>query len=152
PLAGSEQRGAAAADPFLFQNAYYVLTPGSHAGEATVARLGGFIETTGARVIVLPPAEHDRIAATISHLPQIIAVSLVNYLETLGASRETAKRLAAGGFRDMTRIASSSFEVWDDILRTNRDEVRRAIEGFEAYLKTGAGDLDPSRLAEAFER
>src|SRR5690606_20734239 len=80
------------------------------------------------------------------------AVSLVNYLETLGASRETAKRLAAGGFRDMTRIASSSFEVWDDILRTNRDELRRAIEGFEAYLKTGAGDLDPSRLAEAFER
>src|SRR5690606_11546165 len=53
PLAGSEQRGAAAADPFLFQNAYYVLTPGSHADEATVARLGGFIETTGARVIVL---------------------------------------------------------------------------------------------------
>lgn len=151
PLAGSEQRGAAAADPFLFQNAYYVLTPGERAGDDAVERLAAFLGLTGARVIVLPAAEHDRVAAAISHLPQLLAVHLVNYLESLGPLRDTAKRLAAGGFRDMTRIASSSFRVWDDILSTNRDEVIATVESFGKFLAAGTAGLDPAMLAEAFE-
>jgi prephenate dehydrogenase len=123
PLAGSEARGIAAADPFLFQNAYYVLTPAPEAAPADVARLGRFLGTTGARIMVLSAEEHDRVAATISHLPQILAVSLVRFLDDLGPDRESGIHLAAGGFRDMTRIASSPFSVWRDIIATNRDVI-----------------------------
>ena len=160
PLAGSELSGVAAADPFLFQNAYYVLTPrsdpppsgGSDAPDEELSRLARFVETTGARIMLLSARDHDRVAARISHLPQLLAVALVNQLEGLGEHRETAQRLAAGGFRDMTRIASSPYSVWRDILATNQGEVRLALEAFASKLQDETRDLDDATLDDAFER
>ncbi len=150
PLAGSEQWGVAAADPFLFQNAYYVLTPAPATPEHETRRLGEFLGTTGARVMVLDAEAHDRIAATISHVPQLLAVSLVQFLESLGESREHGMRLAAGGFRDMTRIASSSYAVWRDIIETNRDVIGDLLDEFLEGTRAALRGLDDRRLERLF--
>ncbi|HVR74335.1 MAG TPA: prephenate dehydrogenase [Planctomycetota bacterium] len=151
PLAGSERRGFAAADPFLFQNAYYVLTPAPGVPPAEVDKLGGFLATTGARMAVLAADDHDRIAAAISHLPQLLAVSLVRFLDDLGANREHGVHLAAGGFRDMTRIASSSYSVWRDIFNTNRDVVSKVLERFLEHTRGAFGHLEEDVLSRSFE-
>ena len=152
PLTGSEQRGIAAADPFLFQNAYYVLTPADPVHSRETDRLAGLVGTTGARVVVLPADQHDRIAAAISHLPQLLAVHLVNFLDDLGENRDVGIRLAAGGFRDMTRIASSPFSVWRDILATNREKVIEAVEKFAELLRVQAADIRDTPLEAAFDQ
>ena len=151
PLAGSEQRGMQAADPFLFQNAYYVLTPSPGAPPEEVKRLGAFLSLTGARMVVLSAADHDRIAATISHLPQLLAVSLVRFLDDLGPHKEHGIHLAAGGFRDMTRIASSPYPVWRDILLTNKDLISEVAGRFLECCRATAQGLEDSALQAAFE-
>jgi prephenate dehydrogenase len=151
PLAGSEQRGVQAADPFLFQNAYYVLTPAPGVPPAEVTLLGTFLSSTGARVVVLSAADHDRIAATISHLPQLLAVSLVRFLDDLGPQKEHGIRLAAGGFRDMTRIASSPYPVWRDILETNKDLISEVAGRFLESCRASTQGLEPAAVKEAFE-
>jgi prephenate dehydrogenase len=148
PMAGSEKRGMAAADPFLFENAYYVLTPQEGTPPGEVDRLAELVGRTGARVVVLTAEEHDRIAAAISHLPQLLAVALVNSLEELGPLRDHALRLAAGGFRDMTRIASSPFPVWRDILATNRTWVSKDLSAFRAALAEAAARLEGGAARE----
>ncbi len=152
PLCGSEQRGVRAADPFLYQNAYYVLTPSPSVPEAEVKKLGQFIARSGARVVVLSAADHDRIAATISHLPQLLAVSLVKFLDDLGSNREHGVHLAAGGFRDMTRIASSSFDVWKDIVQTNRDVIEDVLLRFLDSTRESLRGLNNGRLEKIFDR
>jgi len=150
PLAGSEQRGLGAADPFLFQNAYYVLTPLPDVPLDAVTRLASLLGATGARVVVLSAEDHDRVAATISHLPQLLAVSLVRFLDDLGDNREHGLHLAAGGFRDMTRIASSPFSVWRDILATNKDVVSRVLDRFLDRTRRALEDLEPGALEKEF--
>jgi prephenate dehydrogenase len=151
PLAGSEQRGIRAADPFLFQNAYYVLTPSAGVPSEEADRLGSFLGTLGARVIFLPAEVHDRIAAAISHLPQLLAVSLVRFLDGLGACREAAVHLAAGGFRDMTRIASSPYAVWRDILDTNREVIEDVFHRFLGEARSVVEGLGDGSIAGVFE-
>ena len=87
-MAGSERRGLAEADAFLFQNAIYALTPSATVPWEETERLGRFLGETGARLVVLQPSTHDRVAATVSHLPQLLAVALVNSLDELGEFRE----------------------------------------------------------------
>ncbi|RLE31109.1 prephenate dehydrogenase [Candidatus Acetothermia bacterium] len=123
PLAGTEGKGFRAADPFLFQNALYILTPLPDAKEA-VPRLTAYVEALGAIPVVMDPERHDEIAAYVSHLPQLTAVALVN---TVGR-KEGMLPFAAGGFRDLTRIASSPYEIWRDILATNAGRIERALE------------------------
>jgi prephenate dehydrogenase len=149
PMAGSEKRGISAADPFLFENAYYVLTPGKECPPEVLDRLCRLTGGTGARVIVLPAEDHDRIAAAISHLPQLLAVALVNSLEELGPLRDPAVLLAAGGFRDMTRIASSPFEVWRDIIATNRPAIAQALGRFGAALAATTRLVEGESTAES---
>jgi prephenate dehydrogenase len=152
PMAGSEARGIGAADPFLFQNAYYVLTPAPAVPAGETERLGSFLGRLGARVIVLDAAAHDRIAATISHLPQALAVSLVRFLESLGPNRDDGVHLAAGGFRDMTRIASSPYGVWRDIVATNHDLIREILDNFLRHTRSTIGSLEDDVLEENFEK
>jgi prephenate dehydrogenase len=152
PLAGSESRGLQAADPFLFQNAYYVLTPGASSASQDLERLSVLLRSTGARIMVLSAQEHDRVAATISHLPQLLAVSLVNFLGDLGENQEHGIRLAAGGFRDKTRIASSPYSVRRDIVATNRDVVAGVLSRFFAGARDALGDLDAASVEKLFER
>lgn len=152
PLAGSEQRGLRAADPLLFENAYYVLTPAPGVPPEETGRLAGLIRLAGARAVVLSAEAHDRIAAAISHLPQVLAVSLVEFLDELGPEKEIAVRLAAGGFRDMTRIASSPYSVWRDILATNEDCVVELAGRFAERVRKAAGKIAGGSIERSFER
>ncbi|MBN1654746.1 MAG: prephenate dehydrogenase/arogenate dehydrogenase family protein [Deltaproteobacteria bacterium] len=135
PMAGSEKRGVSASDPFLFENAIYILTPSQRTLQNEIDSLRDAFSAIGAQVVILDPELHDRIAATISHLPQMLAVGLVNMLGSITDGRSEYVRLAAGGFRDMTRIASSPFTVWRDICATNRDLIREKLDEYISQLR-----------------
>jgi len=127
PMAGSELSGIDAAHPLLFQNAYYILTPIKGVKKKSIQLLANFLNALDARVYTMDAITHDSVVAAVSHLPQLAAVALMN---TVGKHHPNAPRhlaLSAGGFRDMTRIASSPFDVWKDILSSNRKEVRDAL-------------------------
>lgn len=158
PMAGSERRGIEHADRLLFENASYVLcppdgSPGEHFAKHHGALLS-LIQGSGARVIVLSPDRHDQIAATVSHLPQLLAVGLTNYARARNTADDAFLQLAAGGFRDMTRIASSPFEVWRDIIVANSGPILDVLAAFTTTLQSirnrvGADDLEG--LAEMFD-
>ena len=152
PMTGSEHRGIDAADPFLFQNAIYVLTPEKGVCDSVIGTLSGFIgDVLGGTVVVMDAGLHDRIAAAVSHLPQILAVTLVKMMGKLDSGDAPFLRLAAGGFRDMTRIASSSFGMWDDIFSTNDDLVKEMIDCFIDELRSLRETIGESVLSEDFE-
>lgn len=123
PMAGKEKSGVEAATSHLFENAFYVLTPGRSAGEADITRLADLLKQTRAQIVRLDAVQHDRIVGAISHLPHIIAAALVNQVANYNEENEMYQLLAAGGFRDITRIASSDPVIWRDILLSNRDVV-----------------------------
>ena len=157
PMAGSEQGGAANADAFLFENATYVLCPPEGlTTEALPQHYADFvvlIEATGARVLVLEAQRHDRIAATVGHLPQLLATILMNYAAERNAEDDAFLRLAAGGFRDMTRIASSPFAMWQHILLANEGPILDALAGFATALQKTRHRIieeDLDALHEAF--
>lgn len=142
PMAGSERNGVGAADPFLFQNALYVITPSGSVPESVRASFTERIASIGARVYCLSASAHDRVAAAVSHLPQMIALALVEYVGTQNAIEPAHLQMAAGGFRDMTRIASSPYSVWQDILATNASEIRKALRGFAGQLEQVLADIE----------
>lgn len=127
PMAGSERKGIYFADPFLFENAVYVICPSFNVPIKIVNDFIELIKLTGANIVLLDPEIHDRIAAYISHLPQLLAVSLVNVAGAMGTDYLA---LAGGGFKDLTRIASSQFEIWRDIISLNRDKIIEALDNF----------------------
>lgn len=131
PMAGSEGSGIAFADKLLFQNAVYVLCP--MAG-ADCMGLASLLQAFGARVIIMKPPEHDRIAACVSHVPQLAAVALMNLAGGKNKENSAYLQLAAGGFRDMTRIASSPYAMWNDILATNTKHIRGALSRLQEIL------------------
>jgi prephenate dehydrogenase len=139
PMAGSEKGGAANANAFLFENATYVLCPPGNLPASDFSRdfadFIDLIEATGGRLLVLDAERHDRIAATVSHLPQLLAIALMNYAADLNAEDDAFLRLAAGGFRDITRIASSPFEMWQHILIANEGQILDAMGGFATTLQ-----------------
>jgi prephenate dehydrogenase len=151
PMAGSENRGVLAADPFLFQNVIYVLCPAEGVPAAQVESLSALLGDIGANVTIMDAETHDRIAAAVSHLPQMLAVALVEMVGGLDSERAPYLRLAAGGFRDMTRIASSPFVIWDDIFRTNVDAVRETMDAFIERLRKLRDRIGSRALAEDFE-
>ncbi|MCR8642277.1 prephenate dehydrogenase [Paenibacillus sp. N1-5-1-14] len=121
PMAGSERSGIEAASSHLFENAFYVLCPSEGTPQPAIDRLTDLLYWTKAQIIQVNPQEHDEIVGAISHLPHIIAVALVNQVCDYNDSNSLYKLLAAGGFRDITRIASSEPTIWRDILINNRD-------------------------------
>ena len=134
PMAGSEQGGITAADPNLFENAVYVLTPSSKESlrAETLTKLSYLIESDlGANVMVMEPDVHDEVVAAVSHLPHVAAAALVNALGQTANKIPLAMALAAGGFRDTTRVASGLPDLWADICLHNRAPVLRSI----AYLQ-----------------
>lgn len=160
PMAGAERSGIDAADPLLFENAIYALClPEGVSEEALDGEAGGdlapvraLVEATGARPLVLAPERHDRIAATVSHLPQVLAVALVNVVAEV--EDDVALKLAAGGFRDVTRIASSPFDMWRDVLVGNEGRILDALAAFARKLQQMRNRLiegDLEGLEEAFE-
>ncbi len=142
PMAGSEKQSARNFNPFMFENAVYVLTfPGDEKPEI-MDDFQRIIETIGALPLELKPDLHDEIAATISHLPQLLAVSLVNFAVKYNAGHPAFLQLAAGGFRDMTRIASSPAGIWKDILSENRAVISSKVREFISLLSGLAQDLE----------
>lgn len=134
PLAGSEQRGVEFADPALFRDAYYVLTPTGDCDAEAYSRLHALITSLGARVIAMEPGLHDHAVSVISHLPHVTAMGLMN-LALLRAEKHPLLALAAGGFRDVTRIAASDPALWLDILMENRVAVGESLQEFIDALR-----------------
>lgn len=145
PMAGAERGGVEHADLFLFENAAYVLCPPDDVAvadvEAAYPELVDLVEATGARALVLSAERHDRIAATVSHLPQLLAVLLMRSAAEHAAIDPAVLTLAAGGFRDMTRIASSPFAPWRDILLANEGAILDALARFAAGLQQARNRL-----------
>ena len=120
PMAGSHKSGVTAAKPILFENAFYLLTPSQGIQSEQVDKLKAWLEGTKAKFLIVSPEEHDYMTGVISHFPHVIAASLVHQAERSSQDQHLVTRLAAGGFRDITRIASSSPEMWRDILLQNK--------------------------------
>ena len=120
PMAGSHKSGVSASKALLFENAFYLLTPEDKADTKSVQLLIEWLSGTRAKFLVVSPQEHDLLTGVISHLPHIVAASLVHQADAASKSNELVTRLAAGGFRDITRIASSSPAMWRDILLHNK--------------------------------
>lgn len=139
PMSGSEVSGIEGAHPLMFENAAWVLTPTARTSRSQLHRLSEFLTGIGARVLHMESGIHDAVASAFSHLPQLAAVALVNVSARKHPFGRGYLRLAAGGFRDMTRIASSSYEVWGDILFSNKHEVRSSlrlyIKELQSYMK-----------------
>ena len=152
PMAGSEKAGVEAADPFLFQNAIYILVPSASQPQPPYAALVELIQGLGARVLELEADQHDGVVAAISHLPQMMATALVGMVGRLHEERGHFLTLAAGGFRDLTRIASSPFDpVWRDICRTNADQIGAAIDGYIGALQALRVQLESPDLEGDFQ-
>ena len=131
PMAGSENTGVEYARADLFDRATYALAPEATTDETQLGRLKEIVESIGARVVLTQPDEHDAAVALISHLPQLTATILSSLLgaEHDGeiARRELAQRLAATGWRDMTRLGGSAWSVWRDICLTNQPNISAAL-------------------------
>jgi prephenate dehydrogenase len=151
PMTGSEKRGLEHADPFLFENTIYVLTEANPIPKNIVEKFVEIIEAIGAKTILLPAKLHDEIAAVVSHLPQMIAVTLMKYASELNQENNAYLRLAAGGFRDMTRVASSPYDIWADICKTNKENIKAAIDQFIEELQSIKNLLSDSKLEGLFD-
>lgn len=149
PMAGSEGKGIEFADALLFQNATYVLCA-EKSQKQRISKLTSLLHSIGARVLFLSAKDHDTIAASISHLPQLIAVALMNMVEKKNKKHPGYLQLAAGGFRDITRIASSPYGMWNDILASNSIEIRNAIKEFSSLLIQFEKDLRSSPPRNSF--
>ena len=150
PMAGREKGGWENADAGLFENAAYVLTPSPNFPAPLVEDLSLFLQTIGARVMILDAATHDRGVADLSHLPQLLAVALMNFATRKDDSAELRLPLSGSGFRDMTRLAASPFGVWQDIFDSNKANVRESLQEFIATLQNLARDLEHKNLERSF--
>jgi prephenate dehydrogenase len=133
PIAGAERSGVEAANASLFRGRLVVLTPLAETAAAACSRVEAAWRLCGARLVQMEPARHDRVFAAVSHLPHALAFALVHMM----AARPDADELlsfAGAGFRDFTRIAGSSPEMWRDICLANREALLREIEAFQSEL------------------
>ncbi len=143
PMAGSERSGPEAADPALFQGATWVLTPTPGTADATLQTLSGFLRRLGARVVALPPEQHDELVAIVSHLPQVVASTLAAVAaDAADQAGAAVLSIAGGGFRDTTRIAASDPDLWLGILDGNRRAVLEAVDAFVERLAAVRTALD----------
>lgn len=152
PMAGSEQSGIAAADPFLFQNAVYLLTPAAETPPAVLAVLEDFIRTVGGLPYRLSPEEHDLMVAVVSHLPHFLAAALVNVALDFNARHPGTLALAAGGFRDTTRVAMGSPVLWREIFATNRPSLLTALQVFRQEIDAFATALADGEMEAVEEK
>lgn len=131
PMAGSHKSGVNAADKDLFENAYYIFTGDNL---PAIARLEQLFAGTRAKYVHLSATEHDQITGMLSHLPHIIAAGLVNQADSFNQEHPRATQLAAGGFRDITRIASSDPQMWQEILLSNRENLLQLIGSWQNQM------------------
>lgn len=152
PMTGKEKGGYENSDPLLFENSVYILS--NHEKEnPEFEEFVKLINALGARITLLDPYLHDKVVANVSHLPQLLSVSLVNN-SVVKSDGVSFSDFAAGGFRDMTRIAASDFSIWEKIIQYNRNEILKAIESLKtelALVESLVEHDDFKRLADKFE-
>jgi prephenate dehydrogenase len=155
PMAGSEQDGVDGARADLFVGSTWVLTPTASTDERAYTALRSFVRSLGAEVVAVTPEHHDVLVALVSHVPQLAASTLMDVATEHEEEHRTLLRLAAGGFRDMTRIAAGHPAIWPDILGANREAVLDALDAYLAALRSArdlvAGD-DRGGLLSLLER
>ncbi|NSL52286.1 prephenate dehydrogenase [Calidifontibacillus erzurumensis] len=135
PMAGSHKSGVSAARAHLFENAFYILTPSKQTSREKIDELKDWLEGTKANFLILSPDEHDELTGAISHFPHIVAASLVHQVAMIAEENSTVSRLAAGGFRDITRIASSSPIMWRDILLHNKEILLKLLQKWQEEME-----------------
>lgn len=147
PMAGSHKSGISAAKEILFENAFYLLTPDEDVKTSEIEDLKEWLNGTNAKFLTISPNNHDYLTGIVSHFPHIIAASIVRQTEKLSETEQLIPRLAAGGFRDITRIASSSPKMWKDILLHNREVLiellnqwQKEMDGVKGLLESGKGE------------
>jgi len=136
PMAGSELRGLDGAREDLFRGCTWVLTPTDSTSTATYTTLHGILREIGANVVAVNAQDHDRLVAIASHVPHLLAGSLMNEASDVANEDAVLLQLAAGGFRDMTRIAAGDPTIWPDVLFENRVAVTQSLESLEGRLRT----------------
>ncbi len=153
PMAGSEKSGYEHSDAVMLENIYYMLCPTSETPPEYTRRMADIVRELKANPFVIQASEHDKAVATISHLPHLVAASLVNLVHRTDGPEQTMRRLAAGGFKDITRIASSSPVMWQQIFSSNREMVlgvlRNYIESLED-IENALKDDDMAAIHELF--
>lgn len=152
PMAGSEQAGLAGARAELFRGAAWVITPSDDTSDEAFAALHALVVALGADPVTLPPEAHDRMVATVSHVPHLAAATLMNVATRRSDEHLAMLRLAAGGFRDMTRIAAGSPDIWPPICLQNGEAISDVLTEVISALTTvrsaiEAGDADAIRAA-----
>ena len=150
PMAGSEKSGFVNAKAHLIENAYYILTPSAGVSQQKVDAFEQFVLSLKALPVILDYREHDAATGTISHLPHIIAANLVNYVKEHDTGDELMKQLAAGGFKDITRIASSSPVMWQQICLKNRKYISRILDEFIDSLRHSRELIESGSEKELF--
>jgi len=153
PIAGTENSGVEASFAELFHDRLCILTPDEETDADALARVKALWEATDSRVECMAAAEHDDLLAAVSHLPHIAAYALVNAVRKLGSEKNDPFKFAAGGFRDFTRIASSSPAMWRDIALANRDALLHKVDVLQeelAHLRQALEKADGEKLLDDF--
>ncbi len=154
PMAGSELAGSAGMDPMLFSGCTWVLTPTEATDPGAYAKLQAIVTSLGASVIALSPERHDELVAIVSHVPHLTAAALMILAADSERDNTPLLRLAAGGFRDMTRVAATHPGIWLDICKANSQAIvatlDRLIEQLGAF-RDAVGSGDAAFLASALE-
>jgi prephenate dehydrogenase len=154
PMTGSEKTGYQNSYSMLLENAYYILTPTKEVSPSMVEVMLELVKTMGSIPVILDATEHDIITAAISHVPHIIAAQLVNLVKESDDSKEHMRALAAGGFKDITRIASSSPTVWQNISLSNAKCIKKLLDRYIETLKEASdalSNMDGSYLYNMFD-
>jgi prephenate dehydrogenase len=155
PMAGSEQQGLEGSDPEMFQGATWVLTPAAGTDPQAFTTVRSAVVAMGANVVELPAERHDELVALVSHVPHLTAATLMNLAADTALEHATLLRLAAGGFRDMTRIAAGESSIWPDVCAENRDGILRGLDRLLealADVRDIVARRDRHALVDALER
>src|SRR5918997_1743178 len=140
-MAGFERHGVEAASADLFRDAWWILTPTRTTSPEAYAQIADLAGRLGAKPVAVSPSRHDSLVARLSHIPQLTASALVDLAAGAG-DREALLGLAAGGFRDVTRIAASNPDLWVTILRSNKTSILDALETLNRKLRNVAGSIE----------
>lgn len=155
PMAGSEQHGVEGADAEMFQGATWVLTPDVHTDVVAYTAVRSVVAGLGANVVELPAGRHDELVAVVSHVPHLTAATLMNLAADTALEHATLLRLAAGGFRDMTRIAAGESGIWPDVCSENRAAIVGVLDrllGALAEVRDVVAGADRTALVDTLER
>ena len=142
PMAGSERIGFANSKAGLLENAYYILAPAPQVPAAKIAEFQGLVTSMGAIPLQVESQKHDYVTAAVSHLPHIVAAALVHLVQDHDDAQGLMKSIAAGGFKDITRIASSSPTMWEHILTANREHISQILGNYIESLNMAKAMID----------